>query len=208
MGYTKHTIDLVEELIIKFSPGKVIDLGAQNNYAQPNLPAPYMSDWYKEKGIEYLAIDINRENGAIPMDLSKKQTMGDVKPIYEKFGTYQCDMLVDAGTSEHVSGPNGKHSITAIYNCWKTKHDLLKPGGIMLNENPKTGHWPGHGCNYYTQDFYHKLAELQGYDIIYMEENAAMGNVTDGWNITCILIKPEAPFISIEEFITCGILTK
>ncbi|MCE3278010.1 MAG: hypothetical protein K0S44_201 [Bacteroidetes bacterium] len=199
MGYTSFTLTLVTELLAKFNPKSVIDLGAQNNYAQPKLPAPYMKEWYEEQKIDYLAIDINNENGAAPLDLSKPLPVDFIE---------RCDMLVDAGTSEHVSDGKGGHDIKAIYNCWKTKNDLLNIGGIMLNENPKTGNWPGHGCNYYTQDFYIKLAELQGYELLSLQENAAMGNVTDGWNVTCVLRKVnDHKFISLETFKLCGIKT-
>lgn len=197
MGYTQFTVELLNELIIKFSPKSVLDLGAQNMYNQPALPAPYAKTWYETLGIKYLAIDINGENGASPIDLSKP--CKTIEPS-------SFDMVVDAGTSEHVSDSEGKHDISAIYNCWKTKHDLLKAGGIMLNENPKSGNWPGHGCNYYDQNFYVKLAELQGYEILNLQENAAMGNVTDGWNITCILKKVNnIDFISLETFKLCEI---
>ena len=56
MGYTSHTIQLIEKFVNEefTSSPFVIDLGAQNNYSQPNLPAPYMSEWYKERGVEYL----------------------------------------------------------------------------------------------------------------------------------------------------------
>lgn len=204
MGYTSFTIELIEGLLKEFNPKKVIDLGAQNNYAQPNLPAPYMSEWYKEHGIDYMAIDLNKENGAYPLDLSEALDLSRV--VNNLFNGF--DMLVDAGTSEHVSGKKGGYDINAIYNCWKTKHDLLKSGGVMVNENPKTGNWPGHGCNYYTMDFYIKLAERQGYNILHIQENAAMGNITDGWNITCVLHKnDDTPFISLEEFMECEIKT-
>ena len=43
MGYTGFTISLVETVLAQGEVKNVIDLGAQNNYAQPTLPAPYMS---------------------------------------------------------------------------------------------------------------------------------------------------------------------
>jgi len=193
MGYTNFTVEKIQGLINTFKPKKVLDLGAQNMYNQPIIPAPYSSEWYKAQRIEYEAIDISGENGSFPMDLGKPCDPA-FAPYIEKF-----DFVVDVGTSEHI-GTDGKHDIEAFYNCWKTKNDLLKVGGIMVNENPKTGNWPGHGFQYYTQDFYLKLAELAGYEILELGEHAAMGNTTDGWNVFCVLKKTREGFVTLEEF--------
>jgi hypothetical protein len=193
MGYTSFSVEVLNKLISEFRPKSVLDYGAQNMYNQPILPAPYAKDWYEEQGISYTAIDISGENGALPIDLSF--------PIKESLGVF--DLVVDCGTSEHC-GINGKHEPSAFYNAVKNKHDLLKVGGIMFSENPKTGNWPGHGVNYYSQDFYKQLAALNGYELLELGEVAAMGNVTDGWNVYCVLRKLEdKPFISFEEFQQC-----
>ena len=197
MGYTNETLQRVEYAIANYNIKTIVDFGAQNNYSVP-LPAPYMKDWYLERGIEYVAIDISGENDSMIVDLAY--------PMEQNIGEF--DLLVDAGTSEHV-GIDGKHAVSAIYNCWKTKHDLLKAGGIMINENPKTGNWPGHGFNYYTTEFYHNLCVACGYRMIELGEHAAMGNITDGWNVHCVFQKMDnKPFISIEEFATLGIQTQ
>lgn len=195
MGYTNETMQRVESVIQRWGCKTIVDLGAQNNYSQPILPAPYMEDWYKNKGLAYVAIDISGENGALVVDLAY--------PMEQNIGEF--DMLVDAGTSEHV-GICGFFDMAAIYNCWKTKHDLVKKHGVMINENPKSGNWPGHGFNYYTIEFYQKLAAKCGYNIVELGEHPAMGNVTDGWNVHCILEKiNNYPFISLGEFLQCGI---
>jgi hypothetical protein len=198
MGYTSFSVHVLEKLINEFKPKSVLDYGAQNMYNQPVLPAPYAKEWYEGMGIMYTAIDISGENGALPINLSE--------PITENLG--QFDLVVDCGTSEHC-GIDGKHSPLAFYNAVKNKHDLLKGGGVMFNENPKTGNWIGHGFNYYSQEFYRKLATLVGYEILELGEVAAMGNVTDGWNVYCVLRKiHDQPFISFEQFQLCEQLTK
>jgi hypothetical protein len=195
MGVTSIDIEKLEIIIRDYSITSVIELGAQNNYSSPKLPAPYMSDWYKERGIEYQSIDISAENNCLVEDLSK--------PYMGPFQQY--DLVTDYGTSEHI-GTNGKHDIEAVYNCWKTKHDFLGMNCIMINENPKTGNWPGHGFNYYTMEFYERLCQLMDYKITELTEIAAMGNATDGWNIYCSLQnKSFKPFITLGEFKTCGI---
>jgi len=198
MGYTSETIHRVEHIISTHGIRTVVDLGAQNNYSQPHLPAPYMSEWYLNRNIDYVAIDINGENGSLPLNLAM--------PLPDDIG--QFDMLVDAGTSEHV-GVDGAFSKWAIFQCWKNKHELVKPGGFMICENPKTGNWPGHGFNYYTEEFYTRLAKYCNYEILELGQHPAMGNVTDGWNIHCIIRKREDNlFMSIGDFEKCEIQTK
>ncbi len=194
MGYTNETIARVERILNQYQINSVLDLGAQNNYSGTEQPAPYMREWYEKKGINYVSIDINGEHGALPFNLSK--------PITADLGKF--DLVVDAGTSEHI-GEDGKFDIFAIYNCWKTKHHLLKYEGIMINENPKSGNWPGHGFNYYTEFFYRTLAGLCNYEILELGEHAAMGNVTDGWNVHSILLKKDHTFPRIEDFELCQI---
>lgn len=195
MGYTDFSVKTISNVISVMRPQSVLDYGAQNMYNQPVIPAPYAKDWYENQGIKYTAIDISGENGALPIDLSF--------PIKEDLG--QFDLVVDCGTTEHC-GINGKHDISAFYNAVKNKHDLLKQGGVMINENPKTGNWPGHGFNYFSQEFYKKLAELNSYEILELGEVAAMGNVTDGWNVYCVFQKVNNdPFISLDQFKTLDI---
>jgi hypothetical protein len=195
MGYTHFTVERIEDIIKLFKPQTVCDLGAQNMYNQPQLPAPYASSWYKMLGIDYYSIDINGENDSIILDLSKEMSLDERRFFVSK----KVDMLIDAGTSEHV-GDNGKFSWEAIYNCWKIKHDLLKNYGVMYSENPKTGNWPGHGFNYYTQDFYSELAGAAGYHIINTGVHPACNNTTDGWNVYCTLVKGKSDFITLEQF--------
>lgn len=190
MGITSFSVELIERN--KGNAKTVIEIGAQNLYNQPALPAPYANQYYESVDMEYSCIDLSKENNCIEIDLSK--------PLENPIGTY--DLVTDFGSQEHI-GNNGVHDPEAFYNCWKIKHDLLKSGGTMINENPKTGNWPSHGFNYVTQDFYFKLAELCGYIILELGEHPAMGNVTDGWNIYCVLRKnSDAEFISLEEFKT------
>ncbi len=196
MGITAFSIKLLDEVIEKNNSKTVMELGAQNLYNQPALPAPYAHEYYEAKGLKYECIDLSKENNCIVMDLSIPQTIGE-----------QYDLVTDFGTSEHV-GVDGKHSIEAYYNCWNTKHGLLSVNGVMVNENPKTGNWIGHGFNYVDKGFYELLCEAQGYELIELGEHPAMGNVTDGWNVYCIFRKVNSnPFISLDEFKKLGTKT-
>ncbi len=69
MGYTGKTIELIDLVIDRVQ--SVVDLGAQNDYRHPTLPAPYVKDTYYANK-QYTAIDISGENGSQPYDLSLK----------------------------------------------------------------------------------------------------------------------------------------
>jgi hypothetical protein len=220
MGYTGNTTKIVKAIIANYSIGSVLDLGSQQNYDQPNLPAPYISQWYHDlfgfrKNFPerpYYSIDTNGENDSYPLDLGQPlpddfivytNTLTDGEPF--EFSR-KVDLLVDAGTSEHV-GKDQAFDWQAIYNCWLNKHNLLKDGGIMVNENPKSGNWPGHGFNYYTKDFYRALEAATDYHIMLLDEHPAMENRVDGWNIVCVMQKTSERFPTLEEFKELGIQT-
>lgn len=192
MGYTFFTKELVAGVIKKCHPKSVVDLGAQNDFSGPNLPAPYISDWYYGQNIEYGCIDLNGENKASTQDLSK---------IFKAPGGWQADMVCDIGTSEHIERGN-QFDWEAIYNCWVNKWNLLKVGGVMVNENPNTGSWPKHGYNYYQESFYFELEKMIDGVVLNCGTHPACGNITDGWNTWATLIKTGEGFASLEQFKT------
>ena len=193
MGITSESIKLIEKARSIKNIMNVIELGAQNLYNTKQDYGLYADVYYKRYGIYYECIDLNGENGAYKTDLSLPRL-----ELY-KYSGIGYDLVSDFGTSEHI-GDNGKFAWKAIYNCWKTKFDLLKIGGIMINENPKTDNWVGHGFNYYTQEFYNELALVSGLSIIEIGEIAAMGNTIDGWNIYCIMEKINDNFPTLSQF--------
>ena len=183
MGLTQHGFDLLNPHL---NPNdSILELGNQtiyfgNDYGKPAKPM------FEKMGHRHVSIDLNGLDGALPIDLGQ--------PIEESLG--QFDIVTDFGTSEHVLG---------IYNCWLNKHNLLKAGGIMVNENPKTNNWAGHGHWYCTEKFYENLIKKQDYEILAIGEHPAMGNVTDGWLIYCVLRKLNNNFISRSVFETLGL---
>lgn len=180
MGYTGKTFEAMHEIRVKFNPKTVCDLGAQNNYDQPKLPAPYTSQWWLSKGIkEYMCIDLNGENEAKKWDLSEPLKTNKT-----------FDLVVDAGTSEHVKD---------YYQCLANIDKLTKVGGIIYRENPMTGHWPGHGYHYVTEQFYQELAPLAGYELIRLETHFAMHNYESGGNIIAVMRKTKEGFITREQ---------
>jgi len=143
--------------------------------------------------LEHVCIDIKPEKHAIVKDLREPLEMGEF------------DIITNWGTTEHVAPHQGK----GLYEAFKNVHDACKVGGLMFHENPKTRNWPGHGDHYMTESFYTKLARSCGYFILQLGDNAAMGNITDGWNIHCVLKKKEgSKFISKEQFNKLDFRTK
>lgn len=192
MGYTAFSKQLVEKYISEYNPKSVIDLGAQNDFSGPNLPAPYISEWYIEKKIKYACIDLNGENGAAKQDLSM---------VFKSPRGWQDDFVLDMGTSEHI-GRDGEFDWEAIYNCWCNKFFLCREGGIIISENPMSENWPKHGYNYYVSDFYIQLSKIADLNLLEVGRHAATGNVTDGWNVFAVMEKTGSSFCSLEQFKT------
>lgn len=197
MGITDFSKLLIEDAINQFQPRSVIELGAQNLYtSEYSGKRVYAHKLYEEHGIHYECIDLNGENKAHRWDLSTKIKVNE-----------QFELVTDFGTSEHIE-KDGKHNIEVYYNCWKIKFDLLNIEGIMINENPKTGNWPGHGFNYIDSTFYAELAKISDLKIIDIGEHPAMGNSIDGWNIYCMLQKTGTKFPTINQFKKLPIYSK
>lgn len=172
-----------------FNGCKMIELGDQQMYCHPNIPERSAAkSWFERMGVKHTSIDMNGELGALPMDLSK--------PILREEWENAFDVVTDYGTSEHV-GP----TVTALYNCRANCHGWCRPGGLMLFDNPKTGHWPKHGYHYFTVAHYEKLAAACGYRIVHLFEHPTLGNTWDGYQIFAVMLKQDnAPFISEEKF--------
>ena len=193
MGYTKFTKDKVQELINRYQPKYVIDLGDQMDYEQPLLPAPYIHPFFEKQGVQYVCIDLNGGNGALQIDLSKKLTDNIPQRTF---------LLCDCGVSEHIGNDKSEFDWECIYNCWLIKHQLTNVTGIIYSENPKTNSWPLHGRQFYTKEFYYGMISLAGYELLDIGEHAACNNFVDGWNVYATLRKISNKFPTIEEFKT------
>jgi hypothetical protein len=176
MGLTTHSNNLVQRH--KGNAKTMLELGSQNTYFDSE-PTGIAKQYYQSQGFDHVSVDLNAEYGSIAKDLSHLHDLG----------TY--DLVTDFGTSEHVPD---------FYICWLNKHKACKIGGLIISENPKVNNWHGHGYHYVNMDFYSEFAKLAGYEILEIGEHAAMGNVTDGWNVYAVLRKTKARFPSREVF--------
>ncbi len=188
MGVTRFSLDLIN----KYSkPCDMLEYGAQNTYFTDKVDGKdvnlitggnhyyWMKDYLVAKGYNHTSIDLNGLHGSIVKDLSYPIEVG------------QYDIVTDFGTSEHV---------TNLYHSFKNAFNACKVGGIVIHENPKTGHWQGHGHHYFTTDFYEELAKQSGYEILELGEVGAHGNTTTGMNVYCVLKKVNSRFPSESKF--------
>lgn len=219
MGYTTFTKKLVHSILDENRIKNILDLGSQNDYEIGVDKPPFISEWYRSLGIDYECIDLAGDNGAWKIDLSypfENTTRGEWHGKYIYCG---YDLVVDAGTSEHIVQMDGYHTTAfhdghihsiypidvkdaeaGYYNCWLNKFNLCRVGGIIISENPKHENWPLHGFHYLDQNFYTRLCKMADLEIIELGENPASGNNVDGWNIHAVLRRTGNKFPSQEDF--------
>lgn len=171
-------------------PVRMLELGCQNIYDNsfPNVTYGMVAkDYFKAiPGLEHTSWDITGCQCSEKVDLREPV---DIKK------TGQFDIITDYGTTEHIEGN--------YYMAQKNIHDLCKMGGYRFHEIPKTGHWIGHGFNYVTIEFFTALAKDNGYEIIELTEHFALGNITDGCLICCVMKKvKDVKFVSEKKFNT------
>jgi len=184
MGITKKSLDRLNNYNCLANGIIMLELGAQNIYDNDNY-GKVAKEVFEELGVLHTSIDIKPHQGAIEVDLRQPVT----------FTKKKFEVVTNFGTTEHIDG--------SLYEGFKNIHNLCKKGGLMIHENPKTGNWPQHGFHYMTKEFYIKLANLTGYELLEVTEEAAMGNDIDGWNVCAVLRKINSgDFISKEEFET------
>jgi hypothetical protein len=209
MGIHDRSLEMLEWVFSRYPIESVLELGAQNFYQNYKTVyyGSYADQYYKLKGVTtYTCVDLNRENGAIPADLSVPQVLP------------KADIVTDFGTSEHVAAFTAEEEgnatdekndtwkkseehvagMTALYNCWTTKYNSAR--NLIISSNPATGNWPGHGHFYYTPRFYEVLSQLTGMTIVLLEEPYAMGNYKDGKEISCVLNVRGSHWITLNEF--------
>jgi len=196
MGVTQHSKNLVvkySEATTNGEPTKMLEYGAQNTYfGKLNTGGNHFywsKDFFTGIGYDHTSIDLNELHYSIPKDLSA--------PIKWK---EQYDIVTDFGTSEHV---------TDLYNALKNAYNACKLDGIVIHENPKTGHWLNHGIHYFSQEFWQELSKLAGYEILELGEVGAHGNTKTGMNVYVVFKKvKDKKFPSKTKFAELPIFDK
>ena len=113
---------------------------------------------FEHYGMLHTSVDINGEDGALPLDLRKPELFYDFRCKY--------DVLTNLGVTEHVE------PIVNQYECFSIIHDVVRPGGIMIHMVPdveeldNSGAWLDHCKIYYQKEFFTELTEACNYTIL------------------------------------------
>jgi hypothetical protein len=187
MGINDSSFQTLEWLFSVYPIKSIFELGSQNFYQTYGTIeyGCFADKYYKAKGVNrYVCVDINGDNNARVLDLSKPQK------VVETF-----DLITDFGTCEHIAPYNAE----VLYNCWTLKFEASHH--LILSSNPATNNWKGHGFFYFTPEFYKVLASMTNTNVVRLHEPYAMGNTTDGKEVQCLLEKtPASHWISLDDF--------
>lgn len=180
--YEKNTLKLME---LEYKGLKWCELGNQRT-GENKVSKDIYSSW----GVEHVSIDLNGEDGALPIDLDKP-----VPPIFlDRF-----DVITNYGTIEHVNNQ---------FQVFKNIHDMHKQGGIVIHVLPPTGHWLGHCRYYYSEQFVKGLANACGYQIInYKILDESVHKAPNNLIAVTYIKKGNNGFITKEEFDRIGGIT-
>jgi len=124
----------------------LVDKYPSNHWPKkPRCPARYFYESLDIK--EYQSIDINADHGAIPHDLNK--------PFEDRSKFNKFDIVTDHGSCEHVFN---------ISECYKTMHNLTKPGGYIIIAQAVM---KGNGYFKFDESFFEGIAAANNYKIIF-----------------------------------------
>jgi len=151
---TKHFPRVLESMGIKSWQGvKMLEYGNQI-YRGKNAPFKTAKEYFESLGVFHVSVDKNGKDGALPLDLTQP-----LQGIGEPF-----DIVTNFETTEHV-----KHG---QYQPFKTMHDMIRPGGMMVSVVPETGFLAKHSYFHYTKEFFRDLAILNYYKIHLLQSEA------------------------------------
>lgn len=105
--------------------------------------------FFESQGFRHVSVDINGQDGALKLDLTK--------PL--KLGTF--DMVTNIGTTEHVSENNFDGQVS----CWRNILEAMHVGSVLVSNTPQKGAWLHHGTWYPQQEFFVELAALNGLEV-------------------------------------------
>jgi len=138
----------------------------------------YRDEYLTNGAKSYTSVDINAEDGAIPIDLRLDNAAYQIKSLS---GHNTFDFITNIGTSEHV---------TVQRTFWKCVHELCKVGTYIVHWVPQAekrlDHAAAGSCWHPYPQFFSKLAEKNNYHIELFElsppkDKLPYGNV--GWDL-------------------------
>lgn len=188
MGYASETFNFIS----RFHPaksGRVLDLGSQdlhvNDYSEvaelnafiaghsgrllsADAPATYpTAEIWSRAGFDYRCVDVDDRPGTVRVDLQSLAFPSELRST--------CDLVCNSGTTEHLANP--------VFG-FAFMHYVCRPGGLMFHDVPLFG-WGNHGLMNPTPKFWHRLAELNRYELLHAhvrhceESSVGSGNFND-----------------------------
>jgi len=154
MGMRRQYINFIENnasSIIGDLKGKsMLELGDQVIKDMKGIiPEKTGKEYFTNKGMEHISIDLNGKRGALKIDLSK--------PIINPNWVNYFDIITNLGTTEHVEPQSSQ------YICFRNLHNLLVPGGMIIHVLPDIERMDDcssikkHSNNYYKPSFFDML---------------------------------------------------
>ncbi len=189
MGMIKITFDSFIEAAGELKGKKIIELGDQmfffkEWFVYEGVQIKFFKNYCDLIGVQHTSIDIHGGNGVLPLDFQNEVP-------YLMKGRY--DILTNFGFVEHVPDQ---------YAAWKNIHDLVKVGGIIINELPGQPDFPFHqSFPYFTTTFFERFADLTGCEIL-INRFQQHDIPQDATVVFSSLKKTKKDFITKEQFKT------
>ena len=140
------------------------------------IPYPIARDWMEEEAVyEYVSLDMNGEDGALKVDLTKP--LGD-PALLSRF-----DLVTNIGTTEHCGKENKKQ-----WQAFCTSVNICKPGGLILHQLPPAGQWLDHCDVWYKDGLGQILAERLDCELI-VEERVNLPTLNPNVDYLCIALR-------------------
>ncbi len=138
-------------VIKPYRGGSILEFGNKGNRTGQ------YREWYEAEGCKnYVCIDWNGKDGALPMDCNEPFLISP----------RNFSMVTNFGFSEHVQNQP---------MFWENHHNHVGQTGLMVGVTPAPllGHWDHHGILQPTRGFYHALAVVNDYQVsaLFINEN-------------------------------------
>lgn len=172
---------------------RMLELGDQVIDETENLLEATGKEYFENRGVRHVSLDLNGLHGALKVDLAK--------PIENPDWLGAFDIVTNSGTSEHIE------PFEAQYECFRNIHNCLRRGGIAVHLVPdvveleERGFWKGHCNYYYSHDFFAGLAGMSGCDLL-------SSKVMKGLRCACLRKGRDIPFTSDRDAFLDGIARK
>lgn len=155
--YLEYALECIRASVGELNGKKMLELGDQM-FVKGEACRKSGKEYFEDMGVLHTSIDLNGRHGSLKIDLAKPIEMPEWKNNF--------DIVTNFGTVEHVEPKK------AQYECFKSIHYCLKPGGIAIHLLPDIdeltnhGYWKDHCKNYYSHDFVRTLVENNDYELL------------------------------------------